>query len=415
MELTKENLPQCALPDGKLEKLFHDDALPGFGLRVRQDAKGRVKRKWFFQYRSKLDGSQHRINLGNVDRPAAVTPEAARQAATLLSQRVQIGGDPQAERHSAKKDRARLFGDETLRYLDDRKAGVIGKRPMRLSTYKAAKAYFAQHWAPLQKRPVASISDNEVKDRLRYIIDNHGKTAAARAKSHLSAFYVWALKEGLAKINPTINTHVIAENPPRDRVFSDSEIHAIWSACRDDDFGRIVKLLFFTACRRDEIGGLRWSEIDLYSGVLTIPGSRTKSGRELQLTLPAQALDVLRTIPRKADRDFLFGQTGGAFSRWSWEKLSIDKRLAESGMTLEPYGLHDIRRTVRTRLGKLKVKPHVAELVLGHTAHKVGIVGTYDHHDYADEIKDALATWANALMAIVAPTADSNVKQFKRA
>ena len=51
------------------------------------------------------------------------------------------------------------------------------------------------------KRPVASITESDVQEQLRQIIDKHGKTAAIRVKSNLSAFYVWALKEGIAKIN----------------------------------------------------------------------------------------------------------------------------------------------------------------------------------------------------------------------
>ena len=79
MNLIEENLELCTLPEGKSEKLYTDDNLAGFGIRVRRDAKGRAHRKWFFQYRAKADGSQHRVNLGNVDRPAAVPADKARQ------------------------------------------------------------------------------------------------------------------------------------------------------------------------------------------------------------------------------------------------------------------------------------------------------------------------------------------------
>jgi integrase len=413
-QLTDENLHHCVLPDGKAEKLYFDRDLPGFGIRVRRTAKGRVQRKWFYQYRSRLDGKQHRVALGHVDKPAAVSATKARQAAAALGERVQIGSDPQKERKAAKAARKRLLLDEALKYLEDRRSGIVGRRPMRDSTYGPAKRYFEVHWGALAKRPVASITENEVKEQLRKIIDRHGKQAARAAKANLSAFYAWAMREGIAKTNPTIATHPLAQNPPRDRVFDDNEIRAIWSACRDDDFGRIIKLLFFTACRRDEIGGLRWSDINFITGVLTIPGPRTKSGRELQLGLPGDAMKVLRQAPRKGTRELLFGQSGGTFSRWSWEKMAIDKRLVEAGHALKPWGLHDIRRTVRTRLGKLGVKPHVAELVLGHAAHKTGIVGTYDHYDYSDEIKDALAKWAGALALIIDPSIETNVAPLKR-
>jgi hypothetical protein len=68
---------------------------------------------------------------------------------------------------------------------------------------------------------------------------------------------------------------------------------------------------------------------------------------------------------------------------------------------LAPWRLHDLRRTVRTRLGKLGVLPHIAELVLNHAGHKSGIGGVYDHHDYQTEIADALLKWEVHLLAIV--------------
>jgi integrase len=255
-----------------------------------------------------------------------------------------------------------------------------------------------------------------VQQQLRKIIANHGKIAATRAKSFLSAFYAWAMKEGLAKTNPTINTQDIAKNDPRTRVLSDNEILAMWSACRADDFGRIVKLLFFTGCRRDEIGGLKWNEVDLDSSVLLIAGSRTKSGRELRLTLPPAAAAILRQAPRRAGRDFLFGERGGAFQRWSWEKMALDKRLVEAGHQFEPWTLHDIRRSVRTRLSSIGIAPHIAELVLNHVGHRRSVDGAvYDQHDYQLEIADALMRWSVALAAIVGPPTESNVTPMRRA
>jgi hypothetical protein len=69
---------------------------------------------------------------------------------------------------------------------------------------------------------------------------------------------------------------------------------------------------------------------------------------------------------------------------------------------------------MRTRLGKLDVEPHIAELVIGHAAHKTGVVGTYDHYSYAPKIKDALARWSVALMAVIEPPIESNVTPIRR-
>jgi hypothetical protein len=79
----------------------------------------------------------------------------------------------------------------------------------------------------------------------------------------------------------------------------------------------------------------------------------------------------------------------------------IDRCITIAGHKLGQWGLHDIRRSVRSRLGELGVAPHVAELVLGHAAHKTGVAAAYDHYDYAREIKAALGLWATALAKII--------------
>ena len=67
--------------------------------------------------------------------------------------------------------------------------------------------------------------------------------------------------------------------------------------------------------------------------------------------------------------------------------------LAKKGF--EPFTLHDLRRTCRTGLARLKIAPHVAERVLNHAQEK--IAGTYDVHDYMDEKREALGKWADHL------------------
>src|SRR5436305_15023397 len=105
MKLVDENLHRCILPECKPETTFADDDLPGFGIRVRRDVKGRVRRKWFYQYRSRSDGKQHRLNLGNVDSPAAVPATRARQKATEHSVNAQLGDDPQKKARKLEKPR----------------------------------------------------------------------------------------------------------------------------------------------------------------------------------------------------------------------------------------------------------------------------------------------------------------------
>ena len=64
-----------------------------------------------------------------------------------------------------------------------------------------------------------------------------------------------------------------------------------------------------------------------------------------------------------------------------------------------PFNVHDLRRTVRTGLGRLGVRPDIAELVIGHKRSK--LIETYDRHRYPEERRDALERWSAHLATLV--------------
>src|SRR5262249_57088753 len=132
------------------------------------------------------------------------------------------------------------------------------------------------------------------------------------------------------------------------------------AACADDDHGRIVKLLALTGCRREEIGGMRWSEIDLDSGALALPKERTKNGRPHTVPLMPLALSILETVPQRADgRDHVFGERSPAgVTRWGETKHDLDRRLARRGKEWRP---HDFRPTGAAPVGDLGVQPHIIQ------------------------------------------------------
>jgi integrase len=156
--------------------------------------------------------------------------------------------------------------------------------------------------------------------------------------------------------------------------------------------------LAFTGLRRDEVGGLRWSEVNLDAGVLNIPNSRTKNKRALTLTLPEPVLAILRAIPRR-DAPCVFGDPQAGFRSWSHHKKLLDARLAAAGTPLATWRLHDWRRTFRSGLGRLAVPPHIAELAIGHV--RKGLEATYDRYHYGNEIADAHRRWAAHLTAVL--------------
>ncbi|PDT57155.1 integrase [Bradyrhizobium diazoefficiens] len=390
IRFTDTYVRRLSLPAGKSDHIAWDPDLPGFGVRLRTG-----KASYVVQYRVGIE--QRRKSLGDVRK---VTLEDARGIARKRFAQVELGIDPDAEEEKRRVDQAadaQTFEKAAELYLEAQKPRV------RPNTYIAEERYLRRHCQPLQKKPVSKVSFEEIASLLRSLVRDHGPTSAARARGALLAFFSWCMRQGMVKANPVIGT----ENPirgkePRDRVLTDDEIRIIWRNCLDDDFGKIVRLLLLTACRRDEIGGLRWDELDLAGGNLSLPKERTKAKRVHELALPTTALAIVKSAPRRNSRDTLFGGGVNGFNAWSYNTLALNARItAAEGKALAPWRLHDLRRTVRTRMGKLGVLPHVAELVLNHAGHKSGIGGVYDHHDYGPEIAEALQKWEAHLLAIV--------------
>jgi integrase len=384
MKLTRDSVAALVLPAGKIDHIEFDEELPGFGVRLRPASKTYV-----VQYR--VGRQQRRESLGDVRK---LELEAARKIARQRFAQIELGIDPAAERKQARAD-ALTLGLVIDRYLDAK------RDKLRPNTVNAAKRYFAEHWKPLHGRPLEAIKRADVAARLQESIKAYGRTSAARGRDNLSALFSWAMKEGLCELNPVLATNDPTEGiQPRDRVLNDDEVRAIWNACDDSDSGRIVRLLLLTGCRREEIGALKWSEINLGSGILTIPGTRTKNHRTLELILPQVAIEILRSAPRQEGRDFVFGRFGGAFKGWAAAKLRLDARIAiTTGKPLAPWRLHDLRRTMRSNLGRLGVPPHIAELAINHA--KSGVQAIYDRHRYQREIGAALALWADYVEQLV--------------
>jgi integrase len=387
MKLTKDTVTALTLPPGKSDHFEWCEAMPGFGVRLRGSAK-----RWVVQYR--IGAQQRRESLGDVRK---VTLEDARKIARQRFAQVELGVDPAAERAQARAT-ALTLAVVSNRYLEAK------KDVMRPNTYSAAERYFRAHWKVLHNRPIegaAKIGRADVAARLQELIKQHGRTSAARARDYLSALYSWAMKEGLCESNPVLGTNdPTAGRLARDRVLADREIEIIWRTCQDDHSGRIIKLLLLTGCRREEIGALKWSEVNLDTGVLTISGSRTKNHRTLELTLPPAAIDLLRSVPRLDGRDYVFGTRGGPFSGWSAAKLRLDSRIVlTTGQPLSNWRVHDLRRTMRSGLGRLGVPPHVAELAINHV--RGGVEAIYDRHRYQSEIASALALWADHIRTVV--------------
>jgi integrase len=404
MKLTNETVRTIKLMTGQGDLIVFDEKLSGFGFRVRRGSKG-INQTWVIQYRDALRKSR-RFIIGTLDELNAAK---AREVAADMLANIRLGVYPHAEREKtrdlAEKERDKdteTFATVGNLYLANR------RKHLRERSFEEVRRHIEKNWSPFARTSIHQINRRMIALRITEIATNHGLVTANRARAALSAMFGWAMREGIVEQNPVIATNKAVEEMSRDRVLTDTELAEIWAASRDDDYGRITRLLMLTAQRREEVGAMLWSELDLDREVWVLSGERTKNKRPHVVPLAPLAISILNAVPRR-ERNRVFGEGEDGFYGWSWAKERLDHRInqARAGEgNLNPitaWRLHDLRRTAATVMAdKLGVQPHIVEALLNHVSgHKAGVAGVYNRAGYEREVRAALLVWADHLESII--------------
>src|SRR4051794_11359727 len=241
------------------DTLYADSEIPGLYLRVREGG----SRSFIIQWRQ--GQFQRRSTVGKV---GILSLDEARKKARKMLVGIDEGHDPIAAKAKSRVDDKQLFGVLIDEYLP------IRAKDMKPLSLEQATLHLRKYFKPLHKLPLKKIDRATIATELRTIIKERGPVAADRGRSTLSAFFKWAIGEGIAEVNPVIGTNKASKNVGRERVLSDDELVAIWNAAPATDYGHIVKLLMLTGQRRDEIASLQWDEVQ--GDLITLPADRTK-------------------------------------------------------------------------------------------------------------------------------------------
>lgn len=362
-----------------------DTETKGFGVRV--TPKGSLS--WQLQkWQGGLGGKAQRIAF------QAKNLEDARKHALSLATEVSKGADlPKRKAEARKAKRVALnappFAKAVERYLKRH------KKPGR-------------YWDELEKRFNNQIVPALGKDTklpeiakadLRQLIEDKldaGHPAGARLTyAALNPFFAWCVSQELLATNPLAGIPAPSPSEARQRILTDPEIASLWKAtAKLPLYGNFYRLLLLTMQRREEVAGIALSEIDKAAKLWTIPGSRTKNGHPHLVPLSPLALSVVEDAELECDTGspYLF-PVQGRDGDWSTISSYSDAKAALDTLCPIPHWrTHDLRRTGRTNLSKLKVPREHAEKVLNHVP-KDKLQAVYNLYEYLDEKRQALAVW----------------------
>jgi integrase len=355
-----------------------DQGYPGLALRV---SYGGAK-TWVYFYR--LHGKQRRMTLG---RFPSMTLARAREAWREAREALDKGESPQHQRPTAANSFSAV-ADEWLKRDQAHNRSCI-------SVQNIIERYAKPAWGG---RQIDTIGRRDINDLIDSVADRGFITMARRLHAHLHRLFRWAVGRGILETNPMAHLPKPGSEVKRDRVLTDAELAQVFKTTikLGYPFGPMFQLLILVGARRDEIAGLRWSEIQ--GDTIILGRERTKAGEGHSIPLAPSVLDIVRELPRIGDSDFVFTTNGRTpVSGYSKIKKRID------GLAKIPaWRGHDLRRTVATGLQRLGVNLQVIEAVLGHVAgSRSGVVGVYQRHSFGDEKRTALEAWAREVERIV--------------
>jgi integrase len=399
--------------------VWSDAVRAGLQFRVAGTRKQPIK-SWSFLYR--YHAEQRRAGLG---RFPEISVARARELAGDILDQVEAGIDPREAKAAAE-------AAERAKEANTVEAAV----DLFVDTYAAQR-----RWRDLEgilrneavaawgSRPIASITRRDVMQRLDAIAAR-APVRANRCLSVFRLFFKWARQREMIDTSPAADVDPLTVEKSRERILTDVEVAAFWRAAdtKGWPFGHIYRLLLLTGCRRDEVGGLRWSEVDVDGRKLEIAGDRTKIGKPLVVPLSEPALEIVKALPRIGKSPYVFPSAKGVdrpASGYGKAKIILDdlmlaefRKMAPDRdpieVTLEPFVIHDLRRTCRSGLSQLQVPPDIAELAIGHQL--TGVRKIYDRYVYLAERREALEKWGAHVMTLVAPPpmADRKVVRLRR-
>lgn len=397
-KLTESAISKLQIPNGRREAWLSDTEVQG--LRVRATAGG--SRTFMACWTDRITGERRREKLGAW---GAVTLADARTAARAILGDVARGEDP-GEKRMLKRQaaiEAKAAAALTLRVLIDQWATIgLQKRKPRYRT-EATRA-IAYAFQVQMEQPANQLSRRAVVGTLDALTQAGKAPMAGRTLAYGRACFSWARKRGMVAENPFHDLPVAAGKTSRDRVLTESELRAIWSGASGLGwpFGPLIQLLLLTAQRREEVAGMRWTEISADGSTWVIPAERSKNGRAHIVHLAPAAKDILRQLPRLNSTDLIFTTTERSpVSGFSKAKARLQATITATqgetdGTTMPGWRFHDFRRTAVSWMATQGFAPHVADRLLNHVAvGNISAVGSvYQRAEFLEERRACLEAWA---------------------
>ena len=359
-----------------------------------------------FRYDYRLHGRRETITMGRYG-PAGLSLALAREKLLDVKRAVARGESPAYEKQREKRrlSAAKTFGDMTACWLADAR--------MADSTRAMRKSIVERDILPAFKnRLLTEIEPDDLRALCHKVKARGAPATAVHVRDIVKQVFAFAVLHGEKVDNPAdgVGAASIATFQPKDRALSPLEIRLM---CRQMEavatyptIRLALRMILLTLVRKSELIEATWAEVDFENATWTIPKTRMKGRNPHVIYLSSQALDILVALHTcAAGSKYVLPSRydpSRCMSKATLNRVTqiIAERAKAAGLPLEPFTVHDLRRTGSTLLNEIGFNGDWIEKCLAHEDGRSSR-GVYNKAEYADQRRHMLQEWAHLIDAWV--------------
>lgn len=359
-----------------------------------------------FRLDYRLNGRRETVMLGKYA-PDGLSLARAREKCIDARRAVSEGRSPAIEKQREKRrlKEAKSFGEFGEKWLT--------AAPMADSTRAMRRSIFERELLPVwRNRLLTEITPDDLRAHCGNIVERGAPATAIHVRDILKQIYGFAILHGEKVSNPAdeVGPASIATFVPKDRSLSPSEIRVMLKQLEHiatlPTIRLGMRLFLLTMVRKSELQDAVWDEVDFENAVWTIPKERMKRSKAHNVYLSRQVLDImiaLKTcagnsrylLPSRYDADAPMSRA--TFNRVTY---AVVERAKAEGLPLEPFTVHDLRRTGSTLLNELGFNSDWIEKCLAHEDGRSSR-GVYNKAEYEVQRRHMMQEWSDIVDAWV--------------
>jgi integrase len=359
-----------------------------------------------FRYDYRLNGRRETLTIGQYGGDG-ISLARARERCSEARRAVAEARSPAQEKQREKRrlKEARSFSQFGERWFEE--------APMADSTRSMRRAIFDRDITPVwRNRLLTEITPDDLRALCMKVKERGAPATAIHVRDIVKQIYGFAVLHGEKLKNPAddVGPASIATFAPKDRALSPTEIRIVLRQLENvptlPTIRLGLRLILLTMVRKSELLEAAWDEVDFENAVWSIPKERMKRGKPHNVYLSRQSVDImvaLKTcagnsrylLPSRYDADAPMSRA--TFNRIT---MAVVARAKRERLPLDPFTVHDLRRTGSTLLNELGFNRDWIEKCLAHEDGRSSR-GVYNKAEYEQQRRHMLQEWAHMIDAWV--------------